>query len=388
MRTAKAGELLSRHHSAQRSMGDGRSDGDKSDWLCKFCTTATSAPYKTYGNKVHCHKCGIAKGKAFLRVATGPAKPPTTSSLAESQKLVKKLQAELVANKVEARLRQPHKELEEQAADAEPAKGLSMEQLKSTRAMYLGFGDAGKVDVERLDAQIASLQEASLAKKPGSEHVRIAERRVARAKKACETGQEKLAALEKGLVDRASEKVLEDAELQDAEAAYQTAAKALQPEAETGPKTLGGMAAVCVGFSDDFFTRAKTTREQSQTFFALIAAEQKDIEKRQQEKDAAEATEKKELAKGQQERESALQQALDQTKSELARMQSEAARKAPDPILVGDVAASASDCSYAAVDALMADVLGTDGLDPAVKRAMEAKFDVLNKRRRTVPATG
>ena len=373
-------------------MGDGRSDGDKSDWLCKHCTTASSVPFKNYGNRVHCHKCGIAKNKAFLRVATSPQKPPTTSSVAESQKRVKQLEAQLVGEKEankknEARLRQrPATEAVEMVVDEEPAKGYSMEQIKNAKAFYLGCGEAGKEDLERVEVQIAAAQEASLAKKPGSELVRYAERRVARAKKACETGKEKLAALEKSLGERAVEKITEDAELLEAETAYQAAAKALQPEVEAGPSTIGGLQSVCVGFSDEFYTRAGLSREQANVLLKLMSTEQLDMQKRQKAKDTAEEEAKQVLEKGQKDKEAAnaaVQRELASTKQELAKLL-EASKKEPDPVLVGDAAVAAADRSYAAdVDVLLGELLGAAGLDATIKRDLETKLDLLGKRRKT-----
>jgi hypothetical protein len=132
--------------------------------------------------------------------------------------------------------------------------------------------------------------------------------------------------------------------------------------------------------------RAQTTREQSQVFFALIVAEHQAIEKRQQDKDAAEASAKKELAKGEKEREAAeaaVKTELAHTKAELARMQLEAAKKPPNPLLGGNADAAASNSSYAAeVDAIMGDLLGAAGLDATLKRDVEAKLELLNKRRK------
>jgi hypothetical protein len=217
--------------------------------------------------------------------------------------------------------------------------------------------------------------------------VRFAERRVARAKKACEAGVEKLAAIEKSLAERAEEKLLEDVELQEAEVAYQNAAKALQPEVEQGPQTVGGLASLCVGLSDEFFGRAQTTRELMANFCAMAVAEHAANEKKLQEKDAAEAAAKLELAKGQKAAETAaaaVAEELERTKAELATLRGETAKTAADALLADNASADAPDLSYAAsVDAIMGDLLGAAGLDANLKRDVEAKLEVLNKRRKT-----
>jgi hypothetical protein len=272
--------------------------------------------------------------------------------------------------------------------DAEPP-GLTLEQLKDAKKYWLGCGEAGKPEVARAEAQIALLQEASLAKKPGSEHVRFAERRVARAKKACEAGRDKLAALQQSIIECAEEKVAEDKELEEAEAAYQSAAKALQPEVEPGPKNLGGYQAMGACLPDEFFTQSGFTREQCTKMLTLLAEGTAAVEKQRKEADAAEASKLKAIEKEREDQKAsgaAMQLELDNTKKELAKLQGQAAKEAADLLLARSADASASGgCDATDVD-MLGELLQTEGLTDTVKRAMEAKFDLLNKRRRTKQA--
>jgi hypothetical protein len=363
--------------------GDGRSDSAKPDWLCKKCERGSGKePYKNYGSRTHCHSCGGAKGQCYLRDAARASKSPTTSlaerqtSLAkekdrEIQKLLAQLAAERnVAKKLEAsRKLRPQPEPEEGADVVEPSKGPTLDQLLKAKAVYDGWGEAGRGDSDRLAVQIAEVREATLATKPGHVQIHRADQRVVKAKAACSKHPAKseglrvqMETLQKTIADFAELRAKEDQELLDAEAAYSCAVKAIQaPEATAaGP----GFGEKILAMGDAFWSKSGTSKALFQTFIDSVAAEEK---AEQDKKDAVTAA--------------ATAAAAEQ---EAARRAAEKAQLDSEPA-DGHTAPPAPVGSCAEDDgAFMSDVLaGLDGanLDPMVKRSIEAAQEVAKRRK-------
>jgi hypothetical protein len=199
--------------------------------------------------------------------------------------------------------------------------------------------------------------------------------------------------LQQSIIECAEEKVAEDKELEEAEAAYQSAALALQPEVPGGPlcpKGLDGYQAMGACLPDEFFSQSGFTREQCTKMLTLLVEGTAAVEKQRKEADAAEASKLKAIEKEREDQKAsgaAMQLEFENTKKELAKLQAKAAKEAADPLLARGADASASGgCDATDVDMLFGELLETEGLDPTVKRAMEAKLDLLNKRRKTKQA--
>jgi hypothetical protein len=268
----------------------------------------------------------------------------------------------------------------EEDEDDQPV-GLSLEQLKRQKEFLLSLGKGGEKEVERVTAEIAVLQAATFAKKPGSDIVRRAEQRVRRANAACAAGLAKQLVLEKELVDLAAAKTADDKELADAEAAHLGAIKALQLQKGVDAPTQAvplsaGFEEMFASMLDADFQSSGLTRDQLQSFGRWTKAREAAGEQRR--KDAAIAAAAEAAAAAQ----------------EVARVE---AAKVQQPVAPGTVAGAAgaagspaADVSHADdIDALMADVstlwaaeLDAANVDAEVRRGMEAKLGEMAKKRK------
>jgi hypothetical protein len=371
----------------KRTGGAGRSDAAKADWLCKHCPG-----FKNFGHRSSCFRCFVEKGKAF-KPSPQPVSSPTTSK-AERQVAESKRQDKAQAQRIrelEAKLRvaekqklpwgsKPQPVVVEEDEDDQPI-GLGLEQLKRTKELYLTFGKSGEKDVERITADIAALQAATNAKKPGSDIVRRAEQRVRRANAACAAGLAKQLVLEKELVDLAAAKTVDDQELADAEAAHLGAIKALQLQKGVDAPTQAvplsaGFEEMFAGMLDADFQSSGFTRDQLQSLGRWTKAREAAVEQRR--KDAAVVAAAEAAAAAQ----------------EVARVEAAKVQQAAVPGSVagaaGAVASPAADVGHAAdMDAFMADVstlfaaeLDAANVDAEVKRGMEAKLGEMAKKRK------
>jgi hypothetical protein len=308
-------------------MGDGRSDADKQVWHCKHCPG-----HKNFAHRVTCHKCGIAKGKAFLRVASGPSKPPTTSSLAESQKRIKQLEAQLVANKEVARkelerakklpTKEP-KEVEEVDDDEEDA-GYSLDMLYEQKAMFTKQGKHGEKDLARVLVDISAKHAAQLAKKPVLTQLKQAEQKVSKARAALasleskvEPSKEKVEAMQIAHVELLENVARAKQSLEESEAAKAEVVKNLAgspaPPPAVDPVSAAGYVAITATLPDIFFTQASFTRDQVNGLLANLVAGHEAVAAAQRASDAAAAATRAEaegVAKLQLEKVAAEQKAL------------------------------------------------------------------------------
>ena len=117
-------------------------------WCCKICQAPDGTPFRNFGDRRACHKCGLAKGSSFLRKADETPKRPPSSNMAERQ-AKQRLQSK---DSEIARLR---KELE--AADAVKA-----ERAKAARqkAATDKFEKEESEEVARLKKRVAQLEQA------------------------------------------------------------------------------------------------------------------------------------------------------------------------------------------------------------------------------------
>ena len=87
---------------------DHRAARSSDAWCCKICLGSDGLPFRNFGDRKACHKCGLAKGSCFLRKSDVASKRPPSSNMAERQ-----------AQQRQATLEDSNRELRQQLAAKE-----------------------------------------------------------------------------------------------------------------------------------------------------------------------------------------------------------------------------------------------------------------------------
>ena len=196
MAIAQTQQVLSRHHGTPPEMQRTRDAASKENWLCRKCVGKDAEPYRNFGHRTACHKCGLAKSACHK----ANVQPPPPRSLADRQVTVQKEAARI--KELEKRNAALAKQLEQAKAVAPPARPsvegevgadesedvpqckFTVEQLLKQRALLLDQGaSCADEEVERLDKQLKLQREAKLSSLPPAARVAKAGRQVASAEK-------------------------------------------------------------------------------------------------------------------------------------------------------------------------------------------------------------
>ena len=260
------------------------------DWTCKVCTGRDGAAYRNFGDRKSCHKCGITKGACFLakvEKSSGPATNKAARQAFSGQKDSKLQQRETALRRREADLLKREKQLKERCGKAAAEDGEEMqdaevlpfkftvEQLAEQKKLLKSQGLAEDDEqVAAISAQIKLQQQAKLADQPGHVRASQAEKEVKRCKTQLELAErratdlrDKLADLQKQIVEQDNKAQSAKSELQQAESRRDELYRSLQsgpapagPAA--GPGVFDGALAASALLPQESLDKLGQTREQ------------------------------------------------------------------------------------------------------------------------------
>ena len=219
-------------------------------WCCKICQAPDGKPFRNFGDRRACHKCGLAKGSSFLRKADETPKRPPSSNMAERQAKqrlqskdseIARLRKELEAFRRGPALPTsvPTESLHEPASQSQGCMDLLKKQLGFQEECLRAAKNAGlEEDTLAAEVRVAKLRESiDKARPPATQH-ELAHKRLKKARRELEELQggaakarEIQAAASAAVADVEAAVQTKELQIVELEAAFTETARAALPSA-------------------------------------------------------------------------------------------------------------------------------------------------------------